>query len=72
MFVNAFVRWELYDPNTSRYYYYNATTQQTVWHRPKNAETIPLAKLQSLKDKSTSDGNGVFPNKGGAKHRYAL
>lgn len=46
--------WELYDSNTSRYYYYNASNQQTVWHRPKNAETIPLSKLQALKEKSSS------------------
>jgi Rho GTPase-activating protein 39 len=38
--------WELYDANTSRFYYYNATTQQTAWHRPQNCDIIPLAKLQ--------------------------
>jgi len=35
--------------NTSRFYYYNATSQQTVWHRPANCDIIPLAKLQTLK-----------------------
>ncbi|KAL8592049.1 hypothetical protein ACOMHN_032519 [Nucella lapillus] len=40
--------WELFDPNTSRFYYYNATSQKTVWHRPQNCDIIPLAKLQSL------------------------
>lgn len=38
--------WELYDSNTGRFYYYNATTQITVWHRPENCDIIPLAKLQ--------------------------
>jgi hypothetical protein len=38
--------WELYDPNTSRFYYYNATSQKTVWHRPQHCDIIPLAKLQ--------------------------
>ena len=38
--------WELFDPNTSRFYYYNATSQKTVWHRPHNCDIIPLAKLQ--------------------------
>lgn len=38
--------WELFDPNTSRFYYYNATSQKTVWHRPQNCDIIPLAKLQ--------------------------
>lgn len=38
--------WELYDQNTGRYYYYNATSQKTVWHRPNNCDIIPLAKLQ--------------------------
>lgn len=38
--------WELFDENTSRFYYYNATSQKTVWHRPHNSDIIPLAKLQ--------------------------
>ena len=38
--------WELFDQNTSRFYYYNATSQKTVWHRPQNCDIIPLAKLQ--------------------------
>lgn len=41
--------WELFDQNTSRFYYYNATSQKTVWHRPQNCDIIPLAKLQTLK-----------------------
>ncbi|XP_026683582.1 uncharacterized protein LOC103514939, partial [Diaphorina citri] len=41
--------WELFDHNTSRFYYYNATSQKTVWHRPSNCDIIPLAKLQTLK-----------------------
>ena len=35
--------------NTSRFYYYNATSQTTVWHRPADCDIIPLAKLQTLK-----------------------
>ena len=38
--------WELFDTNTTRFYYYNATSQRTVWHRPQNCDIIPLAKLQ--------------------------
>ena len=38
--------WELFDQNTSRFYYYNATSQKTVWHRPSDCDIIPLAKLQ--------------------------
>jgi len=38
--------WELYDSKTSRFYYYNAGSQKTVWHRPQNGDIIPLAKLQ--------------------------
>lgn len=41
--------WELFDQNTARFYYYNATTQRTVWHKPNNCDIIPLAKLQTLK-----------------------
>ncbi|XP_058421169.1 rho GTPase-activating protein 39 isoform X4 [Diceros bicornis minor] len=46
--------WELFDPNTSRFYYYNATTQRTVWHRPQDCDIIPLAKLQTLKQNTES------------------
>ena len=38
--------WELFDHKTSRFYYYNAASQRTVWHRPPNCDIIPLAKLQ--------------------------
>ncbi|XP_022242043.1 uncharacterized protein LOC106459788 isoform X1 [Limulus polyphemus] len=41
--------WELFDQNTSKFYYYNASSQKTVWHRPENCDIIPLAKLQTLK-----------------------
>nr|XP_039270764.1 rho GTPase-activating protein 39-like [Styela clava] len=56
--------WELFDSVSSRYYYYNATTQQTVWHRPKGADTIPLSKLQTLKEK----GSDVTPQTKTQKH----
>ncbi|XP_017914250.1 PREDICTED: rho GTPase-activating protein 39 isoform X4 [Capra hircus] len=46
--------WELFDPNTSRFYYYNASTQRTVWHRPQDCDIIPLAKLQTLKQNTES------------------
>jgi len=38
--------WELFDQKTCRFYYYNALTQQTAWHRPQHCDIIPLAKLQ--------------------------
>lgn len=41
--------WELFDTNTQRFYYYNAASQKTVWHRPSKCDIIPLAKLQTLK-----------------------
>ena len=48
--------WELYDVKTSRFYYYNASTQQTCWQKPKHnsAIIIPLAKLQLLKQNNLS------------------
>jgi len=41
--------WELFDPKTDRFYYYNCSSQKTVWHKPQNCDIIPLAKLQILK-----------------------
>ncbi len=37
--------WELFDRENSRFYYYNATSQRTEWHKPQNCDIIPLAKL---------------------------
>jgi hypothetical protein len=39
----------LFDPKTDRFYYYNCSSQKTVWHKPQNCDIIPLAKLQILK-----------------------
>ncbi|KAL1022691.1 hypothetical protein UPYG_G00031080 [Umbra pygmaea] len=60
--------WELFDPNTSRFYYYNASTQRTVWHRPQACDIIPLAKLQTLKqhtDVPCPGGGGSGGDRGG-------
>ena len=49
--ANADQWWELFDQRTSRFYYYNASRQKTVWQRPNGVkcDIIPLAKLQTLK-----------------------
>ncbi|XP_073415504.1 rho GTPase-activating protein 39-like isoform X1 [Dendrobates tinctorius] len=41
--------WELYDQQSGRFYYYNAISHQTVWHRPQQCDIVPLAKLQAVK-----------------------
>ncbi|XP_054714725.1 rho GTPase-activating protein 39-like [Uloborus diversus] len=41
--------WELFDRENSRFYYYNAASQRTEWHKPQNCDIIPLAKLWTLK-----------------------
>uniref|UniRef100_A0A8C6YWP9 Rho GTPase-activating protein 39 n=1 Tax=Nothoprocta perdicaria TaxID=30464 RepID=A0A8C6YWP9_NOTPE len=41
--------WELFDQNNNRFYYYNALTRQTVWHRPQGCDIVPLAQLQAMK-----------------------
>ncbi|KAG9473816.1 hypothetical protein GDO78_004232 [Eleutherodactylus coqui] len=41
--------WELYDQQSGRFYYYNALSHQTVWHRPQQCDIVPLAKLQAVK-----------------------
>ncbi|RXN30914.1 rho GTPase-activating 39-like protein [Labeo rohita] len=44
--------WELFDSNNNRFYYYNCTSQQTVWHRPQECDIVPLAQLQAMKRSS--------------------
>ncbi|XP_062444998.1 rho GTPase-activating protein 39-like isoform X2 [Rhea pennata] len=50
--------WELFDQNNNRFYYYNAITRQTVWHRPQGCDIVPLAQLQAMKRSSRSDCQG--------------
>uniref|UniRef100_A0A8R1EEG1 WW domain-containing protein n=2 Tax=Caenorhabditis japonica TaxID=281687 RepID=A0A8R1EEG1_CAEJA len=51
--------WELFDSNTGRYYYYNASSSVTKWQKPTavGVDIIPLAKLQTLKE--NSDGTAL-------------
>jgi len=48
--------WELFDNKTQRFYYYNAPTETTVWHRPNGADIIPLSKLQTVKNNKGAGG----------------
>ncbi|XP_021272475.1 rho GTPase-activating protein 39-like isoform X1 [Numida meleagris] len=50
--------WELFDHNNNRFYYYNAITRQTVWHRPQGCDIVPLAQLQAMKHSSQPDCRG--------------
>ncbi|XP_068768429.1 rho GTPase-activating protein 39 isoform X2 [Struthio camelus] len=50
--------WELFDHNNNRFYYYNAITRQTVWHRPQGCDIVPLAQLQAMKRSSQSECRG--------------
>ncbi|TRY59698.1 hypothetical protein DNTS_002498, partial [Danionella cerebrum] len=41
--------WELFDPQSGRFYYYNSVGRRTVWHRPQGADIVPLSQLQAMK-----------------------
>lgn len=47
----------MFDPKTDRFYYYNCSSQKTVWHKPTNCDIIPLAKLQILKQNTEPPPN---------------
>lgn len=70
--------WELFDSNTARFYYYNAISQRTVWHKPTNCDIIPLAKLQTLKHNTDSkhatahQGTQTGDQRGGAGQALSL
>ncbi|KAJ8404647.1 hypothetical protein AAFF_G00335100 [Aldrovandia affinis] len=51
--------WELFDANNGRFYYYNSASRQTVWHRPRNCDVVPLARLQARKRSSESQLHGT-------------
>ncbi|XP_058265508.1 rho GTPase-activating protein 39 isoform X1 [Hemibagrus wyckioides] len=50
--------WELFDNHNNRFYYYNSTSQQTVWHRPQACDIVPLAQLQAIKKSSEAELRG--------------
>ncbi|KAJ8360815.1 hypothetical protein SKAU_G00173400 [Synaphobranchus kaupii] len=56
--------WELFDTNNGRFYYYNSASRQTVWHRPRSCDVVPLARLQARKRSSESQlhGNAGLPH----------
>nr|XP_002125699.2 rho GTPase-activating protein 39 [Ciona intestinalis] len=60
--------WELYDQKSCRFYYFNASLQKTVWHRPKDADIVPLAKLQTIKEQTSQNSVRRDDNKL-VKHR---
>ncbi|XP_029906997.1 rho GTPase-activating protein 39 isoform X2 [Myripristis murdjan] len=41
--------WELFDPHSGRFYYYNSAGRRTVWHRPQGGDIVPLSQLQAMK-----------------------
>ncbi|KAL1265769.1 hypothetical protein QQF64_003796 [Cirrhinus molitorella] len=47
--------WELFDPQSSRFYYYNSAGRMTVWHRPQGADIVPLSELQAMKRSTASE-----------------
>lgn len=42
--------WEIFDPKSSRFYYYNAFNQKTVWQKPENGDVLSLSKLQVFQE----------------------
>ncbi|CAG5094745.1 Oidioi.mRNA.OKI2018_I69.XSR.g13832.t1.cds [Oikopleura dioica] len=42
--------WELFDHASGRFYYYNTVKSMTVWHRPIDADIIPLARFQQKEE----------------------
>ncbi|XP_029287716.1 rho GTPase-activating protein 39 isoform X1 [Cottoperca gobio] len=53
--------WELFDHHSGRFYYYNSTGRRTVWHRPQDADIVPLSQLQAMRRCSEAKraGGGV-------------
>ncbi|XP_052425568.1 rho GTPase-activating protein 39 isoform X1 [Carassius gibelio] len=47
--------WELFDPQSGRFYYYNSAGRTTVWHRPQGADIVPLSQLQAMKRSTASE-----------------
>lgn len=61
--------WELFDNNSSRFYYYNAYSTITVWHRPINSDIIPLAKFQ-LKQRTLKQNKSEISSAGNSSSSH--
>jgi hypothetical protein len=44
---NLYEWWQLFDPTTCRYYYYNIANQRTAWHLPPNESSTSMSSLAS-------------------------
>ena len=55
-----------------RFYYYNATTQKTVWHKPPGCDIIPLAKLQTLKQNTEPREDRKRPQTGSSSQTSSI
>ena len=53
--------WELFDPQSGRFYYYNSVGRRTVWHRPQGGDIVPLSQLQAMKRSKEAKRAGVPP-----------
>eukprot|EP00128_Syssomonas_multiformis_P019006 Colp12_sorted_trinity150504_noHs@1554 len=53
--------WELVDENYGRTYYYNTTTQATVWTKPAIGDIISLAKIQTAQKQQLSKATSEPP-----------
>src|SRR5688572_14152385 len=64
--------WELFDVQTSRFYYYNSMTQQTCWQKPKSSSAviIPLAKFQLLKVSNGHTTTSSSPSSQSSNHHH--
>ncbi|XP_028853848.1 rho GTPase-activating protein 39 isoform X2 [Denticeps clupeoides] len=51
--------WELFDPHSGRFYYYNSAGRLTVWHRPQGGDIVPLSQLQAMKRCTEGQRGGV-------------
>ncbi|KAM9759420.1 rho GTPase-activating protein 39 isoform 3-T3 [Menidia menidia] len=62
--------WELFDPQSGRFYYYNSTGRRTVWHRPAGADIVPLSQLQAMKRCSEAKRAGGGGGGGGGVEKH--
>ena len=53
--------WELFDPQSGRFYYYNSVGRRTVWHRPQGGDIVPLSQLQAMKRSKEAKRAGALP-----------
>lgn len=57
--------WQLFDPKTKKFYYFNPHENKTTWHRPTGGGPTSPGNISLVKSENGSNGHNKENNRGG-------